>query len=179
VSRLTDHLLRTLAAVPPSNRVLDLACGTGHHADLLARLGFDFFACEYDEARLSEARQLLADIVGEEKAQDRLIRASPGSLGFPDEFFDWVVACGAYDLAASRPELADMLAETRRVLKTGGWVFTAVDVDVLYGEPLPVGLTRLFEAEGLALAEAPVVVDEGETVLVRGIYRKVGCDTIR
>ncbi|MEP0546079.1 MAG: methyltransferase domain-containing protein [Rhodothermales bacterium] len=169
------HLLRTLAAVPVESRVLDLGCGSGHHAEPLARLGFDLFACDADEAAVALARDRVAEVVGEAAAR-RVTPARPAALGYPDDFFDWVVAHGTYDTAESAAELKDMLGETRRVLKNGGWVFVAFRRALAGPDLTPETLTKLFAEAGLALAEDPADDHDGEPVL-RAIFRKVDATT--
>jgi len=172
---LSTHLLRTLAAVPVESRVLDLGCGPGHHAEALARLGFDLYACERDDEFVEVARHRVAGVFGEE-AEQRVITARPGALGYADDFFDWVVAHGTYDEAESAAELKDMLAETRRVLRNGGWVFVAFRRSLAGPDLTPETLVKLFAEAGLALAEDPAEDDDGEPVL-RAIFRKVDATT--
>ena len=173
---LSTHLLRTLAAVPVESRVLDLGCGPGHHAEALARLGFDLYACEQDDEVVAATRHRVAGVFGEEEAEQRVIPARPGALGYADDFFDWVVAHGTYDEAESAAELKDMLAETRRVLKNGGWVFVAFRRRLAGPDLTPETLVKLFAEAGLALAEDPAEDDDGEPVL-RAIFRKVDATT--
>ena len=168
----SHHVLRTLAAVPVRSRVLDLGCGDGRHAEPIVRLGFDVYACDPDEAALADARARVADVIGEEEAAQRVTPARAAALGYPDDFFDWVVAHGTYDTAESAAELKEMLAETRRVLKPGGWVVAAFRIERAGPDLTPDTLTKLFAEAGLALAEDPAEDDDGEPVL-RGIYRKV------
>jgi SAM-dependent methyltransferase len=174
----SDPLLRTLAAVPPSARVLDLGCGTGRHTGALARLGFDVYACTAEPADVEAARAAIRDALGD-RTEARVIVARPAALGYPDDFFDWVVAYRAYDAAEDAAALREMLDETRRVLKPGGWVWVAVRSAVLGGDGTPAHLTARFEAAGFALAERPEEeAGNGERVL-RGIYRKVDEHTPR
>ncbi len=169
------HLLRTLAAVPVGSRVLDLGCGTGRHAEPLARLSFDLYACAADSDAVAAARDRVAEVMGEEAAR-RVTVARPAALGYPDDFFDWVVAHGTYDTAASAAELKDMLSETRRVLAPGGWVFVAFRKALAGPDLTPETLAKLFAEAGLALAEDPAEEDDGEPVL-RAIFRKVDATT--
>lgn len=166
------HLLRTMAAVPVRSRVLDLGCGTGRHTEPLARLGFDLFACDPAEDAVAATRARIAEVVGAEDAAHRVTPARSGALGYADAFFDWVVAHSTYDAAESAAELKDMLAETRRVLKNGGWVFVAFRRALAGPDLSPETLTKLFAEAGLALAEDPAEDDDGEPVL-RAIFRKV------
>jgi SAM-dependent methyltransferase len=173
---LSTHLLRTLAAVHVESRILDLGCGEGHHAEALARLGFDVYACERDDESIDTTRHRVAGVFGEAEAERRVTVARPGALGYADEFFDWVVAHGTYDEAESAAELKDMLAETRRVLKNGGWVFVAFRRNLAGPYLSPETLVKLFAEAGLALAENPAEDDDGEPVL-RAIFRKVDATT--
>lgn len=170
------HLLRTLAAVPVQSRVLDLGCGPGRHADPLARLGFDLYACDEEVDAVAATRRCVADVLGPEEAERRVTPARPAALGYPDDFFDWVVAHGTYDTAESAAELKDMLGETRRVLKNGGWVFAAFRQSLVGPDLTAETLTKLFAEAGLALAEDPAEEHDGEPVL-RAIFRKVDATT--
>ena len=168
-----DHLLRTLAAVPPGSRVLDLGAT---HAGALAGLGFDVYATA--TAELDIPRGAVAAVLGAEEAARRVTAAEPAALGYPDAFADWVVALGAYDGAPSMAALLDALAETRRVLRPGGWVFARASA-ALFGEAAPpAALSAAFALAGFALAEAPVREGDGAAATFRGIYRHVGEGTI-
>ena len=168
----SDHVLRTLAAVPVSARVLDLGCGSGRHTEALVRLGFDVYACDDDHEALAAARARVAEVVGDDEAAKRVTPARAGALGYADDFFDWVVAHGVYDAAEHAADLKDMLAETRRVLKPGGWVIAALRRDRAGADLTPDTLTKLMAEAGLALAEVPVEEEKYGEAVVRGIYRK-------
>ena len=190
----SDHLLRTFAAVPHASRVLDLGCGDGRHAVPLARLGFDLHACDAAEGAVAQARARLADVRGTEEAVRRAIRARPDALGYPDAFFDWVVAYDVYAQAFTRERLLDVLRETRRVLKPGGWVYLTVpalpdeidlgsdDVGYAGDSALPFRFTpdtlgELMDEAGLAEAQRPRrTLDDGRPRL-RAIYRRVEAGT--
>lgn len=172
----SEHLLRTMAAVPVQSRVLDLGCGTGRHADPLARLGFDLWACEENHAAIAVARARLADMIGEDEAHRRITPARPAALGYPDDHFDWVVAYGVYDRAESAADMKEMLAETRRVMKNGGWVIVGFRRALAGAGLTPETLVKLFAEAGLALAEDPAEEQVGESVL-RAIFRKVDATT--
>ncbi len=174
----SEHLLRTMAAVPVQSRVLDLGCGAGRHTDPLARLGFDLWACDQENHAVAVARARLAPLLGEEDAARRITRARPAALGYPDEHFDWVVAHGTYDRADSAAEMKEMLAETRRVMKNGGWVVVALRRGLAGPDLTPETLTKLFAEAGLALAEDPAEDTEAEPVL-RAIFRKIDATTPR
>ena len=155
--------------------MLDLGCGDGCHREPLARLGFELYAC--DAVDVEAARKRLARIWGEEEARRRITPASLSALGYPNEFFDWVVAHGAYDRAAAAADLMDALEETRRVLKTGGWIYVAMRRRAVGEEATPEAFTQLFDQAGFVPAGPVVEATENGERLLRGIFRKVDAGT--
>ena len=156
-------LLRTLAAVPPDVRVVDLACGAGRHLDPLARLGFDVWgiAADPEAAEAAEAaRQALAPTLGSDDAARRVAVGHPDALGTPDASADWVVFS---DRDASVPiDLARVLSEGARVLRPGGWIWVeTADTS---------RLDAAAEAAGLVVAQEPAEED-GWT---HAIFRRPG-----
>ncbi|UFN49753.1 class I SAM-dependent methyltransferase [Roseomonas sp. OT10] len=109
VQTVLDHLGEL-----KGRRVLDLGCGTGFLASLLAAQGAEVDALDISPASVAIARHR-AEISG---VADRIrFHVMPAeALGFPDASFD--ALCGAFvlhhlDLATAAPEL-------RRVLRPGG-----------------------------------------------------------
>jgi len=151
----SDHLLRTLEAVPPGVRVVDPACGTGRHLDPLAQLGFDVWGSAANEDDVEVARQRLSETLGLDEATRRVTRGNPDALGYPDAWADWVVLAGTGDLGGA-------LAEAARVLKPGAWVWVETDDAG--------GLVETAGAAGLALAEAPAEEDG----VTHAIFRRPG-----
>lgn len=151
----SDHLLRTLAAVPPATRVVDVACGSGRHLDPLARLGFDVWGSAEDADDVKAARRRLADTLGQEESARRVTRGAPDALGYPDAWADWMVLAGIADLGVA-------LTEAVRVLKPGAWVWVETDAAD--------GLREAADAAGLVIAEAPAEVDG----VTHAIFRRPG-----
>lgn len=173
----SDHLLRTFAAIPIGQRVLDVGCGEGRHTLPLARLGFDVFACDSRTEQVETVRSRLAELVGRELAEERVTISSAQSLDYPDEHFDWVVAFGGHGESLTREEVGTALSEMRRVLRSGGWVYVALparELNALAGtDPLSTdGLKQLMKQADLAEAERPKLIEEGQ-VYIRAIYRRV------
>lgn len=182
----SDHLLRTLAPVPVETRVLDLGCGDGVLTEALVQLGFDVFACDPSSENVELTRETVAVHVGEEEALKRVSKAHIDALGYPDEFFEWVVAMGSLARLESRDALLDALSEVRRVLQSGGWLYVTVpglpDAGEAHGyagdsgmEPTftPRTLDELMEEADFAVSERPTVITADGRRVVQAIYRRV------
>lgn len=177
-----DFPLRTLASVPPAARVLDLECGAGRHTRPLALLGFDVWACDADDAHVAAAREALKEALGADEATRRITPARPDALGYPDGYFHWILAWGAFDSAETAGALKERLAEARRVLAPGGWMIVAMYADATGEEAEPDTLVKLMAEAGLALAERPAAdtdeAPEGTRRLLRGVFRRVDPETV-
>ncbi|MGI9174886.1 MAG: class I SAM-dependent methyltransferase [Rhodothermales bacterium] len=186
-------LLRTLASVPLASRVLDLGCGEGRHTLPLAHLGFDLHACDAAEGVVAEARARLTDVLGPSEAKRRVIHARPDALGYPDAFFDWIVAYRMDAAAATRETLLDVLHEARRVLKPGGWLYLTVpalpdklDLEAATGYAGDAAmelhftkgtLAEIMDEARFAEAEAPQRAHDDGGPLWHAIYRRVEAHT--
>ena len=176
MSSPSNHLLKTFAAVPVSNRVLDLGCGHQCHAGPLALLGFDLHACAVDPDAVVAVRVDLAGLMDSDEAQRRVVPVPRlDALGYPDAFFDWIVAYDVFDADPDEAALLDVLAETRRVLASGGWIYVAVpprEAEEGRGFTSEI-LRQIMEQAGFALAEEPEVRETEGRCLLEGIYRRV------
>lgn len=104
-----------VAALPPVQVpvCLDLACGTGDIAFLLARRYADasIVGIDITDAMLNRARRR------NRFPHVRFVNQDMSCLDFPDESFD--IVTGGYALR-NAPDLDSAIAEVRRVLKTNG-----------------------------------------------------------
>ncbi len=167
----SDHLLRVMGREAIANRVLDLGCGDGRHTEPLARLGFDVYACNPNAVETARAR--LSHVWTAENARRRITPANPDALGYPDEFFDWIIAYGAYDMAADADELMDALEETRRVMKDGAWIYVTMSSRMVGEVATPQALAQLLRHAKFASAGSAEEVTEDGKRMLRGIFRKV------
>lgn len=179
----SDHLLRTLAAVPVSSNILDVGCGTGRHTEPLLRLGFPVHACDARPAAVEATRERITDLVGEDTA-GQCVRIVPpdGFDAYPDDAFDWIVAFDPTAYVPSDADWSDLLREMRRLLAPGGWVYVAAtgnadpatngaaDSDLRIS---PDRLDTCGEEAGLAASVAAEEAKEHGELLVRAIFRYV------
>ncbi len=198
-----QRLLELLSAYrgPAETRILDLGCAGGRNTVVLAEQGFDFHALDTSWAMVERTRERVAASVGREEAERRVTAGAMEDLcRFPPESFDLVVALGLYHNSTCREQWDRALAETARVLKTGGLVLVANftpradpkgrGVKPVAGEPyvyegFDAGPVFLLEADELDAEMArhglrPVVpsktvetsTDTGRRVTVNALYGK-------
>lgn len=117
---LDDPVLRELVGDVAGKDVLDLACGQGQAARLLAGLGANVTALDISDEMLAHARR-------HEETQRRGITYVNGDaqqLPFADHTFDGVVCHMAL---IDIPDLTATISSVARVLHGGGWfVFSIV-----------------------------------------------------
>lgn len=186
---------------PGRVRVLDLGCAGGRNAELLAQRGFDVHAVDASEAMVARTRERLEEVLGPADARLRVRRRPMHDLRlFPDASFDLVVALGIYHNATSWEEWRAALAETARVLVSGGLLLTAsfapgtdltgAGTTVVEDEPhvfegFPSGRAVLLTAEELARAVEPfglrptessetvrVETEDGRRITVNALFGK-------
>ncbi|MFE3068367.1 GNAT family N-acetyltransferase [Streptomyces sp. NPDC059247] len=138
-SDTTTHRLLSLAGpLPERPRVLDLGCGPGRGALLLASTGAEVTAVDLHEPFLAELRETA--VARGLDGSIRTVRADMGALPFPDGSFDVVWAeSSVYVLGFDRA-----LAEWRRLLAPGG---TLVLTECVWTTPDPDPAARAFWSE--------------------------------
>lgn len=185
----SDHLLRTFGALPVGSRVLDLGCGHGLHTGPFVRLGFDVYACDTSPEVIDGLRASLAKDLGPDEAGKRVTISRVDALGYPDNYFDWVVAFDVLQRMETRKEILDVLDEAHRVIRPGGWLYVAVPAlpdhtaeraEKGYAgdsrlEPIftPRTLDELLVEAGYQVAERSSTAVENGQRIVRAIYRRV------
>ena len=174
----SDDLLRTMAAVPVSNAVLDLGCGAGRHTEALLRLSFPVHACDPREAAVAATRDTIEELVGRETAETCVQVADLEGLDFEEEMFDWVVADRAEIYAADPESLTDLLSHARRLLKPGGWVYLTVPDAGEGAEHFTQDeVEQARTAAELAEAEAPSATEGATGPRIQAIFRRVAPQT--
>lgn len=153
----SDHLLRTLAAVAPGTRIVEVGCADGRHTVPLVQLGFDVWACDADPSAVAASRAALAVVAGEAEAAERVVEAAPDALGRPDASAEWGVMTTVPDELDAR---AAAFAEAARVLQPGAWLWVQT--------ARPEGLAAAAHAAGLVDAEEPAQ----EAGVTHAIFRR-------
>jgi len=97
--------------------ILDLGCGTGRHAALFQKNGFNVFGCDSSASALSIARAMLP--------QAEFQQCDMGWLPYREQCFDGIV-CHAVIQHGTVAAIRKTIAEIHRVLKCGGALFLTV-----------------------------------------------------
>ena len=172
----SDHLLRTLAPIAPGSRVLDLGCRSSRHVRPFLQLGFDAHAACPDASVTEELRTALASDFPHQDLERSIITTQPEELGYDDEFFDWVVAYRAFGADARLEDVLASFVEVRRVLRSGGWFYVAMDVPSdppATNDERIMSVYALLERAGFELSEKGNVIEEDGAPVVRAIFRRV------
>jgi ubiquinone/menaquinone biosynthesis C-methylase UbiE len=117
--RMHEAVLRS-APIRPGDRILYLGCNSAAFsagmADQLARSG-ELVAIDFSHATLQRAERILEQ---SELKNMMFMRLTEPAIPFPDEYFDLVIAFGAYERF---PTLDRVFDELSRVLKPAGKVY--------------------------------------------------------
>lgn len=104
-----------LGAFPPGSTILEVGCGTGDYAFLLARMGFKMQGADLSQGSIDAARQK-ASILGF-RDMSFVVADAESLAGIGDASIDGVVSFSALRYV---PGLKQALLAIRRVLKPGG-----------------------------------------------------------
>lgn len=97
------------------NRILDFGCGTGRHALLMAKNGYQVTAMDYVQSCLDKLK-LWAD---KEQLSIEILQNEALKLPAGDKSFDIIVAWGSVFLSR-KEQVIDLLKELNRVLELSG-----------------------------------------------------------
>jgi len=129
------------AAAAPGISVLEIGCGPGTMAALLADRGASVVAIDRSEEMLGEARRKIEGLGIKTRVQLKNVPAMEIEDRFPEETFDRVI--GILILSELTDDEIDyVLDECRRVLRSGGQLFVVDEVE-------PEGLLRRWFLRGL------------------------------
>ncbi|NOZ42486.1 MAG: class I SAM-dependent methyltransferase [Alphaproteobacteria bacterium] len=102
-------------------QLLDLGCGTGRHAIMMAQEGYQVSATDYAQTALDQA----ATWAGNSGVKVNFIPAPAEKQPFPDQSFDGILSYAVlYYLSLEKMQLA--FREIHRLLKTGGSAFVMI-----------------------------------------------------
>lgn len=103
------------ASVPPRGRILDLGCGDGFHAMILAHLGYEVYGVDNSAEGISRAKER------ESAAQFICTNAAALNEVFEEEHFDCIYCRGLswyhYELNSNNRHGINVLEETKNILQ--------------------------------------------------------------
>ncbi|HWC75055.1 MAG TPA: class I SAM-dependent methyltransferase [Gemmatimonadales bacterium] len=117
----TKELIERHAPGPPAV-VLDIGGGAGAYSFWLADLGYTVHLLDAAPRLVAEAQRR----AGERRSLASTTVGDARALDFPDAHADIVLLLGPLYHLTETADRAKALAEARRVLKPGGWLFGAV-----------------------------------------------------
>jgi demethylmenaquinone methyltransferase/2-methoxy-6-polyprenyl-1,4-benzoquinol methylase len=167
VGRLDRVRLDIAARVNEGDRVLDVGCGTGALAAMLAKRGAQVTGIDIAPAMLSQAAQL----VRKHRLEDRVSLKEMGAVdldtAFPDESFDVVISTLVFS-ELSDDEIDYTLVECHRILMPNGELLVADEV-------LPDSIPRRVGTflMRLPFAVAAFVLTQNTTHRVGGLGRRL------
>ncbi|HMF76472.1 MAG TPA: class I SAM-dependent methyltransferase [Bryobacteraceae bacterium] len=117
---LFDQLLR--GRVAPGMRILDAGCGFGRNLIYFLRQSYEVFGVDRDPKSVDDVRRLAAALAPN-LPPDNFRAEAVESMSFPDAFADVVISSAVLHFARNDEHFRNMLQDTWRVLKPGGFLF--------------------------------------------------------
>jgi SAM-dependent methyltransferase len=107
--------------LPPPALVLDIGCGTGHHAHELARTGYIVVAVDMDFDAVATGHELSESTASSGAVETPyFLTARAEELPFPDATFDAVVCLDVLHWSANAAHFEGIWNEAWRTLRRGG-----------------------------------------------------------
>lgn len=141
------HSLAIATLISPDSHVLDVACGNGNSARVIAAdFGATVTGCDYSAINLERAKQ--ASHAANLRAKTRYVRSAAEDLPFASSCFDVAVCECSLCLFAN---MDTALSQLHRVLKPGGRIGIS---DFYLNSPIPQSLEGLL-GQVLCVSGAP------------------------
>lgn len=151
-----EPFYRRLFAAHQVRRVLDVACGAGHHAAMFHRWGLSVEGADVSPAMIERARRQY----GQSPSLRWVVRSFDQASG-ADEAFDAAICAGnSLALAADRPMVQRTIERMLAVVRPGGIVLVHV-----------LNLWRLPEGPCVWQKCQRASLPEGEVLIVKGVHR--------
>ena len=116
--------LLQLAQITPEDRVLDVACGTGYSAAVLARMAREVVALEHDADLVRIASELLANVVGKvELVQGGLVEGVKAHAPFDVILVNGAIEQAPETLLGQLAEGGRLVAVMREAGQARAWLF--------------------------------------------------------
>lgn len=118
----SDYWMETFSGIKHKDKtkILDLGCGGGRNAAVLAGMGFGLYCCDYYDGMVKKTRERLIACGFQNLANNRIAKSHMRNLPYKNETFDIVLAHGVYHNAISLEEFNESVKESARVLKRNG-----------------------------------------------------------
>ena len=120
------QLCRLVESMPPQSRMIDLGCGDAFTLRLLSALGFkNIYGIDLSISCMARLRQFIKMWRSQSlQVPFHLRKADMTRTGFSDGYFDLASCISVIEHGG---DLEKFLAEARRILKPGGFLFITTD----------------------------------------------------
>lgn len=139
-----------------ARKVLDTACGSGHHVDLFCSWGLEVEGADASAAMIQRCRQRW----GQSPSRRWVVRSFDQPVGSPGEFDAAICIGNSLSLAADKPQVARAMAMMLQAVRAGG----AVVIQIL-------NLWSLPEGEFVWQTCRRASLSCGDSLIIRGVQR--------